>query len=273
MTGFRLDFVGLACVGAMACGPSVEDAATEGGGATSSTNGADTAGDGTTGSADGSSQGYPLTDGNGSDTWPEDECRFRGDICGEFLVCQCSCDISNIGCCSCEEAACTEDAHCEPGSVCINVSDVSTWVMLACVTAECADPVDAFVATAEDAASYAGLACLASLTVTGPSVPDLSAFESLVSIDGPLRIEGTALTDLGGLEGLTEIHGLAIVGNPDLADIGALFGLSDVGQSPVFFNTIRDNPSLPAADVHAWLAGADIDDVEVCGNLDDVPCP
>jgi hypothetical protein len=266
MTGYRLELAGLACAGAMACGPSVEDAATEGDGTAGTASG-----EASQGGATESSQGYPLTDGDSSG--PEPECMLRGDICGEFLVCECSCDISDLGCCWCEEAACTRDAHCEPGSVCIDVDDTSTWVELACVTAECADPVDALVATDEDAASYAGVACLASLTAMGPGVADLAAFESLVSIDGALRIEGTALADLGGLEGLTEINGLAIVGNPGLTDIGALFDLSNVGQSPVFFNTIRDNPSLPAADVHAWLESIDASSTEVCGNLDDEPCP
>lgn len=278
MAGYRIELVGLACMSAMSCGPVAEPPVGE--------------------SSGDESQGYPLTSGNGTTTAATTgeldssatasttgdsgtsssgepgtttgdalACEIRGEICDEFLVCDCSCDASP-DCCFCEPAVCTSDRHCEPDHVCTDVGK-GYRLDMQCVPSECLAPRDVLVATQQEVASLAGVVCTASLTILGPAITDLTPLESLDSVAGELRIEGTSATTLSGLGGLAEVETLVISDNGSLTSVAVLAGLY-IDQG----GTIRDNASLPGADVHDMLAmtsGGEL--VEVCGNLDDVPCP
>lgn len=284
MAGYPLPLTGAVCVGALACGPSTQS--TTGSGEGSSSTGFDltrTSGSSTTTSTT-NATGTPATtdatteppmtttspDGSSSssDGGPP-ECEQRGQICGEFLVCQCDCDFS-VDCCGCLAADCTQDSHCE--GICENVSETGTWVELACVPPACnGSSFDyAYVQTDAETMNYAGETCLGQLLIFDSALLDLSPLASLEYVHHELAIDtDTTLASLAGLEVLREVGGLSLIANTTLSNLDALAGLEEIRDGGM----IRDNPSLDRADIDAFLAGVQGGDaVMVCGNLNDAPC-
>jgi len=262
VAGYRLEAHGIACLGMLACGPQVEDSANGGSG-----------GYDISGTAESENSGVVVPDSydGGEDTEPPAECSTRGDICGEFSVCQCDCDYDSY-CCACEPAVCTADTHCNADERCLFTSTAREGVELACVPAHCEVGLDrrsVRVVTTEQAESHTGETCVLSLEVLGSDLVDATAFSSLQYVHSSLSIrDNPGLVDLDGLQSLASIRGLGIERNAALMSIAALSGLESVSGG-----VIRDNPMLPTAHVQAVLDGvAGGEDVEVCGNLDGDPC-
>lgn len=277
MAGLPLRWGVVACAGACACGPSV--GSTSGGTGTgegdSGSSGLSLDSTGVPGeSSEAGSSGAP--EGSSSSTSPEsssttddgvDHCIVDTDICGEFSVCVCSCDY-DPKCCTCEASECTEDAHC---------GDAASCMFEAHSGAHCF-PVpnchslwgSAVLESQADVASLEGTTCTGQVQADNASLTDLGAAASLMWIDISFAIVNDAtLTTLDGLEGLRHVGVIHLDSNAVLSDIGALAGLEEIVDA----GSISNNPMLPAADVHALLAGIPGGDlVIVCGNLDDVPC-
>jgi hypothetical protein len=281
MAGYRLGWGAIGC--AMACGPSVGDgdgsADGESGGSGS---GMSLSASGDASASDDASTGAQTTStdtldtgvgsssddagSSSSDDGPPTGC-FEGDICGEFSVCACSCDY-DPRCCACETVECTMHAHCDEGASCVDLGPYDTFHCLP--VADCDSLLNAYIETQATLADFAGTTCLQLLEAEDASLVDLAGLQSLAYVHQSVEITADAtLVSLAGLESLAHAGRLVLDGNAALNDIGALAGLeslTDGGQ-------ITNNPSLPAADVHALLAGIEGgDEVQVCGNLDDVPC-
>lgn len=272
MAGYPLKLSGVACVGVLACGPS-PDEPTGGGGSGYELTG--TADQGTATITDGQTSAATAGGTNSSadgGTEQAPECQFRGDICGEMSVCQCDCDFYDFLCCSCAAAECTEDAHCDEGSTCVNASATYTYVSLVCVPAQCNQSTLSFlwVSSMEEATAYEGLTCMGSLQIRQSDLVDATAFSSLEYLHTELAVLSNAqLTTLEGLQTLAHASTLVVDDNATLTSIDALSGLTTLTGG-----SIRNNPMLPTADVEALLAGIDGGDaIEVCGNLDGDPCP
>jgi hypothetical protein len=263
MAGFPLKLGGVACVGALSCGPVVDDPTVSASGDASSGTGFDLT---TTGPPTSSS---PTDSDSSAGATPE--CYGRGEICSELFVCQCNCDYST-DCCYCSPAACTDDTHCAAGEVCVNASAYFTDVELACVPAVCSGStfVGAYVSSLREAMSHENDVCLSRLSIYESGLADLMFFTNLEYVHGELSIHDNAeLLTLGGLESVQSVGALDVSNNLALTSVAGLGGLQEIREG----GAIRDNPALPAADVHALLAGIDGGDaVQVCGNLDDVAC-
>lgn len=263
--GFAL--TGLMCIGGLAC--------EQGGG------GADA-------QATDESTGYELTDTSGSDsssssatgfetqtetgesTMPETDeppdCSYRGDICGEMSVCQCSCDYS-ADCCSCEPTACTQDIHCPGEEIClVYVEDHSTKSQ--CLPAACAAaPSVSLSGPDADSSEFAGVVCARSIRIEDTSLVDLSDFNTIEHVVGAMQIVGNPmLSTLDGLS-ISEASTIEITYNDNLASVAALTSLESIEGG-----TIYCNGQLPALDVDAALAQISGGDLVEVANNGEGPC-
>jgi hypothetical protein len=197
--------------------------------------------------------------------FPEGECDLPGQVCGEFLVCQCSCDVGT-GCCLCEATECTDATHCEGEDICSEVGD-SHFPQLECVPPVCASYLQE--ANIGDPSLYEGDTCLSRVSIGGESIVDISPLSSLQYVHEELEIASSGLIDLTGLESVAEVGALQIDGNPSLTSIAQLAGLQRIGEG----GYVSNNPSVSAAEIHTLLDAIEGGDaVVVCGNLDDVDC-
>ncbi|MBK9754597.1 MAG: hypothetical protein IPO88_14030 [Nannocystis sp.] len=81
-----------------------------------------------------------------------------------------------------------------------------------------------------------------------------------------------ALTALSGFNGLTTVDSLTLEGNEALMSAGLLDALKANGAAtPLNAATIRFNPLLPEATVHARLDALNVPYREVCGNAEGDP--
>ncbi|HWB80736.1 MAG TPA: hypothetical protein VG755_37495 [Nannocystaceae bacterium] len=276
MAGLPLRWGVVACAGACACGPSV--------GGTSGGTGSAEGESGSSGlslsstampgeSSEAGSGGAPES--SSSSASPEsssttddgvDHCSYDTDICGEFSVCVCTCDY-DPKCCTCESSECTEDAHCGEEASCIFEAHSTAYCL---PVPNCHGLGGAAILESQaDVAALAGITCIGYVQADNASLTDLSAAASLMWTSSLDIVNDATLTTLAGFEGLRHVAALDLDGNAVLSDIGALAGLEEIVEG----GGIRNNPMLPAADVHALLAGIEGGDlVIVCGNLDDVPC-
>ncbi len=88
-------------------------------------------------------------------------------------------------------------------------------------------------------------------------LPRLRSFAGVAALGevGELRLARLNVPDFAWLSTLEVVHGdLAIVQNPNLAAVSGLAGVGAVGGDV----TVRDNPSLPAATIDAWLSGVTV---------------
>jgi hypothetical protein len=277
MAGYPLRWGAMGCAAVMACGPSTGDGeggasadgetGSDGGGMSLSASGEASGSDGsTTGTTATTETGTPEeTGGSSSDEGPPTGC-FEGEICGEFSVCWCSCDY-DPRCCTCEPVECTEHVQCGDGASCVDLGPYESYECLP--VPDCDGLYSASIAAQADLAPFAGATCLRTFEANAASLVDLADLQTLMYVHEHFAISDDAtLASLAGLEALEHVQSLVLDGNAALTDVGALTGLQTV-----FDGQITNNPMLPAAAVHALLAGIEGgDSIQVCGNLDDVPC-
>ncbi len=289
MAGHPLKLTGAACLGVLSCGPDTVPPTGDGDGSgssgyaltgTSSATSTSTSSTATTSAPETTTTSAPETttsvdDGSSSGSSSTGEaiepCDYPGDLCGEFSVCSCSCDVLP-DCCECTDAVCTVDGHCDGDDICEDVSSFGAGVWLQCVPPACegAGFEEASPTTVEEAMAYEGVACLGTLGIALSSLVDLSQFASLeyIQFDFYVALDSSLLT-LSGLEALRRVNVLEISGNTALSNIDALSGLEQI----VSGGQITDNPNLDRAQIDAVLAGVDGGAaVMVCGNLNDIPC-
>jgi hypothetical protein len=154
----------------------------------------------------------------------------------------------------------------------VDVGERPTYIELACILEICAgSPMHAaYVNSPRDAVYYEDDVCLSLLSIFESGLTDLLTFTNLQYVHGELSItDNPALAVVDGLDDVQAVGSLTVSGNLALTSVAGLGGLQEIREG----GAIRDNPALPAADVHALLAGIDGGDaVQVCGNLDDVAC-
>ena len=259
--GYMLNFTGLACASALACGPSDSSD-------TSETNADQGSTDSTgymmeSGSDSGSDSGTDTTDTSTdtSSTTDPPECSYGGDICGEMLVCQCSCDYSS-DCCSCGAVECTDDTHCADDQRCTRHSESNNYPNLLCVPDYCPSYLDAAFESGSDAS------CAWELNIIYTDAPQIGDFPNLRYIHEWFQVsDSTMLPDLNPLAALE--HVLIIENNAALTSLNGLANLQVIEGG----GRVENNPLLPTADVEALLAGVEGGDaVSVCGNLDGLTC-
>ena len=187
-------------------------------------------------------------DTSGETEAPTPGCSYRGTVCGEYLVCQCSCDYS-ADCCACESTTCTLDAHCGEGEVC-NVWVENHYTYSECVPTDCANATPVFLAgAAADPSAFADIRCAAQLEVHDTALLDLADFEDLEHVMRDVFLSHNAnLMTLTGLA-ITQVETLHITHNDGLTDISALTSLEQIRGG-----VIRCNPKLDPAHVEAVLA-------------------
>jgi hypothetical protein len=269
MAGFPLRWGVVAC--ATACGPSVGGTtAGSGDGESEGSSGLSIGSTGVPGESSSaapegsSSNGSPESSSSGADVR---HCGMDTSLCGEFSVCVCTCDY-DPECCTCEDSICTEDAHCGDAASCIIEAHSTGY----CIPVPNCHGLGGLyqLESQADVAALEGTTCTGSVRADGASLTDLGAAASLMWIGYSLEIVNDAtLTTLDGLDGLRHVNAILLDSNAVLSDVGALAGVEQIVEG----GSITNNAMLPAADVHAMLAGIDGGDtVMVCGNLDDVPC-
>jgi hypothetical protein len=268
MAGYPLKITGAACLGALSCGPGPGTTGGDGStgfaltDSTAQTTDDASSGDGMTDSSTSSADGGSSSGSTGDEPMV---CTNFGQVCEEFLVCQCSCD-TDPECCTCQPQECTDNGHCADDEICSNAVG---WL---CVPAVCdgSSFSEAYIRSEQDAQRWSGEACLSRVAVQDSSLIDLSALTGLEYIHHTLRVDSNGmLGSLTGLESLSSTGLLFVDGNAVLNSLDGLAGLQTIGEG----GEIRDNPMLDRAEIDAFLAGVDGGDaVVVCGNLNDAPC-
>lgn len=194
MAGYRLHFTGVACAAVLGCGPEVGKDGAEGEG----------------------SSGYSLSgitgvdpDDSSAETIARPECN-SGEICGEYSVCQCSCDADPF-CCACGPVACTEDAQCPSGNKCLLTGggSLNSWDY-DCFPAVCAEgntPSSRFDETSPPDLSTSA-ACVGTLVIENTQWEDFSRLPNLQFIGSGGRIQNNDLLDVDVITAwLAEIEG------------------------------------------------------------------
>jgi hypothetical protein len=259
---------GLVCMGTLACGSDRP----------SGLEGSETTGDPMTTTETSSTDGSETGTGSESESETETstgetddgelDCSYRGDICGELTVCQCSCDYS-ADCCYCAPTQCTEPEHCPADDICEVFVDMhhtySVCVPPSCETASTIT-ADGANATLSD---FMDVACARDIYITYTTmIPDLAPLAALEAvIDRVTIVNNTGLISLDGLA-ITHARALEITYNDGLTSIDALASLESIEEG-----NIVCNPQLQNADVEAVLAqipGGD--QVTVYGNGGEGPC-
>lgn len=235
---------GLLCAGAVGCGPDVVAAEDETG-----------------------ATGFPMTDTGASETdesssssTSDDEstsattfstddgggaCEYRGTVCGELEVCQCSCDYT-ADCCWCEPTTCTDDSHCPDGTFC-SIWVSQHWAESDCLPLSCQTAVAIeLIGVEADPSAFADVACASSVTIEGTALTDLSGLSDLEHVLDSVSI--TDNPDLQTLDGLAipAVEWLALTYNDSLTNVDALASLESIGYGEVYCNGALDPEHLDA---------------------------
>jgi hypothetical protein len=263
---------GLMCVGTLACGPDrpsgqeASDTTTGYPITTESSDAESSEGQDTETASTFNGTETDTTTSDTDDTGPAD-CSYRGDICGEMSVCQCSCDYS-ADCCECEPTLCTENVHCPPGDIC------EVFVEMHHTHSVCVPPACEAVGSihaegpAANLSDFSDVACAHSLYITGTTmIPDLLPLAALEAVLSRVVIgDNTGLTSLDGL-GITHARVLEITYNEGLTSIDALTSLESIDEGFIYCN-----PLLPTADIEAVLAQIPGGELVEVANNGEGPC-